>query len=159
MMIYGTNICPGNGNGLISIGDSVYARNHLIYEDFIYDVRLVDGNGVAGKDHNMFPRSYGKKIAWILRTNEDLGNNHPKIGKRNTIFISPLPGVIKPSLAYKMDKKLDDGYPATGQVWGGVEESGANTCTDATGNVTANAKYDISKDSSTIVCKLKVELN
>ena len=170
------NICGGNGNGIIANNagtgintandgnEYIYARNHLIYEGFLNDAfskRLES----SSQDYNKFPKSYGNKIKWFLgATNSMATSTHPKGGTRNTIFIldeshPTVPALLNASLSYKLDKKIDDGYPATGQFWGGVYYDGTNT--DATTNcvtgVTASDTYDSSKDS-TATCILRFEL-
>ena len=151
------------GTGINTANDPneyIYARNHLIYEGFLNDVfsKRLDS---AQQWLNKFPKSYGNKIDWRLNYNELLdASDHPKKSEQNLVKFyndgGTAPVFLNPSLSYKLDKKIDDGYPATGKLWGGVSEQGyavaSRNCTDVasgtTNKVTASAKYDSSKDST-----------
>ena len=116
------NICLGNGDGKIvnftpspnpsstqGLGyEYVYGRNHLVYEGFLNDSfsKRLDS---SSQEYNKFPKSYSK-LRWILNFSAGNTNSNVTTGA-NTIEVS---GVLDGNLAYKIDKKVDDGYPKTG---------------------------------------------
>ena len=114
------NICPGNGDGKIDnvvLLEHVYGRNHLIYEGFLSN-SFSQRNQATRKAYSMFPKSYGaNKIIWHYfgyspNTTEAAASNIKSA--TNIVFIASDSAFLNASLAYKIDKKVDDGYPLTG---------------------------------------------
>ena len=162
------NICPGDGNGKINsatgaIYEYIFARNHLIYEGFLNDSfsrRLQN----LGPQLNKFPKSYGDKILFyfINLSNDDshgIGNSND-----NLILIQDMRlrqtggtytdvGFLNGSLAYKIDKKIDDGYPKTGIIGNlGIRDGAAGAYCLLTSD---NSKYDTAE---TTICNMVYKL-
>ena len=153
------NICSGNGDGLINEPgtggkttgsvEHVYASNHLIYEGFLNDSF---SQRLDQKLHFKMPKSYGNKIrvsvSAVVKLNTDTSfvDTYPSaqnIVKKNTNVLSitndsgtATSAFLNATLAYQIDKKIDDGYPLTGILGNSKNSSDTTDCVD-----TATSKY------------------
>ena len=157
----------GNGNGQISWGsntgstansnEGIMAWQHLNLEGLIggpYGSHLSNADAVAGTS---IPVSeLGNDVGYAFDYNPNSGaENHILLGKENAGTINNLPAISAP-LAARIDEKLDDGMPGSGNVLSlGVIPPGPGTCTDedndaATAPVTAG---DITDDTYQVIDK------
>ena len=135
------NICSGDANGKIQSNERYFAASHLIYEGFLSD--SFSGRHVTSPDaYSIFPKSYGTKIQWVLdyytaAGGEDSSGNITS--PMNMLYISDKGNnFLNASLAYQIDKKIDDGYPKTG-VLGIYGHTSFSSCMSGTSYDTSYA--------------------
>ena len=128
-----------------------HSVNHLVSEGFLNSSfsRVV----VKGKEGGLFPKSYST-LYWTLQSSP-VNDNNNITSTTNIIAIqdasfSATAGNLTGSLAYKIDKKIDDGYPKTG-IMGNLNEA---RCLTGPTNNTDNA-YDTSEAGS---CQMTYKL-
>jgi len=173
----GTQTCSGDGNGFIQrtgaggqTNEAYLAWQHLV------NAGLIEGadTGIAGSD-SKWHSVVGENVptskmggAWVLnhdssKTGHDeyfdgnYGNNLRLFGSVDASTFNETPA-LKPEEAWGIDKKLDDGMPALGQVvvrdrvGCAVSAAGTDLTTSDADAAKLDSKYNLQNES--VVCRL-----
>jgi prepilin-type N-terminal cleavage/methylation domain-containing protein len=165
----GTQTCDGDGNGVLT---RTGRREMFLFWKHLSNANMISGvyTGITGPNgpfHDTTDNAFNSKLGRntiILATNLDRDisastdwfdgpyyKNFLQIGAPDPLDgASPSIAVLSPLETYHIDKKVDDGKPATG-TW---RTRSLNTCTDPADSTDLDADYLLSEDRPT--CKVIV---
>jgi len=165
----GTGTCNGNGNG--KINDGIWITNLNSNESFRFwqhlaNAGLISGqytgvSGAANSRTSTLSNSYLGKLSaslwfvWDWKSYAGLDSHWYGLDYNNILVFGrgngvnwPYFSILKPSELWNIDKKIDDGKPASGNIISML----INRCTTSTDRNDLSGEYTLSSD--TIECSM-----
>ncbi len=128
-----TDNCNGNGDGKIDLGtgaDSEAYRSwqHLVLSEFIGGSYTGTATTIQADIGINIPASKRIKVGYSVQYSSGRTRNEMTLG---AIYASNVNtnGAVTPLEAFTIDRKLDDGIPGSGRVYGIIgNDAGSNNC-------------------------------
>jgi len=161
----GTQTCNGDGTGLISSDEKFTFWQHLSNSGLIegsYTGEPLTGTYIAGPGENLpvskFPNGIWSVTHWnVIGNSSNFDNNYGNHFLYGAISVAPWinsSAVLSPIDAWGIDKKIDDGMPATGKLL----VSPYVACTDALAGESAKTDAVYQLDEEEINCVLHIKI-